>query len=192
MKVRKWVTIVEEIFIEGQKDLKKPNKKAAAIVVLKNPFAGRYEEDLTELVNYGDELGRLMGDKLLKSLKITAEEVESYGKAAIVGEDGELEHGAALLHSKMGPYLRDLVIEGKAMMPSATKRGGLGTSIDIPLHYKKACLVRSNFDAMEIRLPDAPNKDEIVLAVSFTDSGRPLPRVGGLKKEDVKGEDGVR
>jgi hypothetical protein len=191
MNIRKLVTIIEETAIEGQRELVKPTRKAAAVAVIKNPFAGKYQEDLSLLVDYGEELGGVLAEKAVRALGVSYAEVESYGKAAIVGEDGEIEHAAALLHPKLGRVVRALVKEGKAMMPSAKKRGGIGTSIDIPLHYKKAAFVRSHYDAMEIRIPDAPNRDEIVLAVAFADSGRPLARVGGLRKEEVKGEDGL-
>jgi len=191
MNIRKLVTIVEETTIEGQRELPKPTRRAAAVAVIKNPFAGNYQEDLSLLIGYGEKLGSLLAEKAVRALDISYDEVESYGKGAIVGEDGEIEHAAALLHPKLGGIVRVLVKEGKAMMPSAKKRGGIGTSIDIPLHYKKAAFVRSHYDAMEIRIPDAPNRNEIVLAIVFTDSGRPLARVGGLRKEEVKGEDGL-
>lgn len=192
MKIRKVVTIVEETYIESEKKLDKPVRKAAAIAVIKNPFAGRYQEDLTELMNYGEELGKLLGEKAVAALGIPKEAVESYGKAAIVGEKGELEHAAAILHPKFGKPLREAVYEGKAIIPSSKKMGGIGTAIDVPLHFKNAAYVRSHYDAMEVRVPDAPRADEILVVAVVTDSGRPLPRVGGLKKEEVKGEDGLR
>src|SRR3989442_14077499 len=117
---------------------------------------------------------------------------QSYGKAAIVGEAGELEHAAAILHPKLGAPLRKAVEKGAALVPSAKKMGGLGTAIDVPLGHKDAAFVRSHFDAVEIRIPDAPRADEIVVAVALTDSGRPLARVGGLQTSEVKGEDGLR
>jgi hypothetical protein len=118
--------------------------------------------------------------------------VESYGKAAAVGEDGELEHAAAILHPKLGAPVRRVLGKGAALIPSAKKRGGMGVSLDIPLGHKDAAFVRSHFDAMEVRVPDAPRAREIVVAIAVTDSGRPLARVGGLTKDQIKGEDGLR
>ena len=119
-------------------------------------------------------------------------QIESYGKAVIVGEQGELEHAAAILHPRLGAPLRKAVDKGAALVPSAKKIGGIGSAIDVPLGHKDAAFVRSHFDAMEVRVADAPRGDEIVVAVVVTDSGRPLARVGGLSKNDIKGEDGLR
>ncbi|RKL63472.1 amino acid synthesis family protein [Thermoanaerobacteraceae bacterium SP2] len=189
MEIRKLCTIVEETYM----DLKKretPTRKAAALAVIKNPYVGRFSENLDELIEAGEELGTLLTRKAKEALGITKEQVHSFGKAVIVGEDGELEHAAAVMHPKLGTPVRDEV-DGVAIIPSAKKKGGIGTAIDVPLHYKKAMRVRSHFDAMEVRIPDAPHRDELVVIVAVTDSGRPFPRVGGLKLEDVKGEDGL-
>ena len=192
MEVRKYVTIIEETLMEGGKGVEFPTRKAAAIAVIKNPFAGRYVEKLDSLIDIGEALGGILGKKAVEALKITPEKAESYGKAAIVGVDGELEHAAAILHPKLGTPLRDAVGGGKAIIPSAKKMGGPGTEIDVPLHYKDAAFVRSHFDAMTVRVQDAPRSDEIVVAIVVTDSGRPHPRIGGLKKEEAKKEDGLR
>jgi hypothetical protein len=128
----------------------------------------------------------------VEALKITPESSESYGKAAIVGTDGELEHAAAILHPKLGTPMRKAVGGGKAIIPSSKKIGGPGTEIDVPLHYKDAAFVRSHFDAMAVRVPDAPRPDEIVVVIVVTDSGRPHARIGGLKKDEAKKEDGLR
>jgi hypothetical protein len=192
MEVRKYVTIVEETVIEGEKKVDPPTRKAAAIAVIKNPFAGKYVEKLESLIDIGEALGGILGKKAVEALKIAPEKAESYGKAAIVGVDGELEHAAAILHPKLGTPLRDAVGGGKAIIPSAKKMGGPGTEIDIPLHYKDAAFVRSHFDAMSVRVQDAPRSDEIVVAIVVTDSGRPHPRIGGLKKEEAKKEDGLK
>lgn len=192
MEIRKIITIVEETHEEAGRKLPSPTRKAAAIAVIKNPFAGRYEEDLSLLIDYGERLGGILGERAVNALGIPKEKVESYGKAAIVGLKGELEHAAAILHPKFGTPLREAVGGGKAIIPSAKKMGGPGTAIDVPLHYKNAAFVRSHFDAMEVRVHDAPREEEIVVVVVVTDSGRPLARVGGLKKEEVKGEDGLR
>jgi hypothetical protein len=192
MEVRKYVTIVEETVIEGGKKVDPPTRKAAAIAVIKNPFAGKYIENLDSLIDIGEALGGILGKKAVEALKIAPEKAESYGKAAIVGVNGELEHAAAILHPKLGTPLRDAVGGGKAIIPSAKKMGGPGTEIDVPLHYKDAAFVRSHFDAMTVRVQDAPRSDEIVVAIVVTDSGRPHPRIGGLKKEEAKKEDGLR
>jgi hypothetical protein len=169
-----------------------PTRKALAMAVIENPCAGRYVENLDELVAIGEELGALLGQKCVQALDIAPGAAHSYGKAAIVGEAGELEHAAAILHPKLGAPLRKAVDKGAALVPSAKKRGGLGTAIDVPLGHKDAAFVRSHFDAMEARVSDAPRANEIVVAVVVTDSGRPLPRVGGLQAHEAKGEDGLR
>lgn len=192
MEVRKYITIVEETLIEGGKEVSPPTRKAAAIAVIKNPFAGKYVEKLDELIDIGEALGGILGKKAVEALKIAPEKAESYGKAAIVGISGELEHAAAILHPKLGTPLREAVGGGKAIIPSAKKMGGAGTEIDVPLHYKDAAFVRTHFDAMTVRVPDAPRPDEIVVVIAVTDSGRPHARIGGLKKEEAKKEDGLR
>lgn len=192
VQIRKLITLVEETWQEAGKELAKPTRKAAAVAVIKNPFAGRYVEDLTELMDIGEKLGELLGNKAVAALGVDKNQIESYGKAAIVGEAGELEHAGAILHPKLGKPLREAVGGGKAIIPSAKKMGGIGTPIDVPLHYKDAAFVRTHYDALEVRVPDAPRADEILVAIVVTDSGRPLARIGGLKKEEIKGEDGLR
>jgi hypothetical protein len=169
-----------------------PTRKAVASAVIENPFAGQYVEDLEALMDIGAELGGLLGQKAVAALGIDPADAQSYGKAAMVGENGELEHAAAILHPKMGAPLRLAVEKGAALVPSSKKRGGLGQDLDIPLGHKDAAYVRSHFDGVEIRFNDAPRPNEILVAIAVTDSGRPLPRVGGLKHEDAKGEDGLR
>ncbi len=189
MKIRKLVTIVEEIRADGAKEAARPVRKAAAVAVIENPFARRWADDLTPLVKVGEELGALLGKQAVEAL---AAPVESYGKAAIVGLDGEYEHAAAILHPTLGTPFRAAVGGGKAIIPSAKKLGAAGTAIDVPLHYKDAAFVRTHFDAMEVRIGDAPKPDEIVVALVVTDGGRPHPRVGGLTKGEARGEDGLR
>ena len=162
------------------------------MAVIKNPYAGRYCESLDELIDIGEQLGGLLGERCVQALGITPSQAESYGKAAIVGEAGELEHAAAILHPKLGAPLRNAVEKGAALVPSAKKMGTLGTLIDVPLGHKDAAFVRSHFDAIEARVSDAPRADEIVVVVAVTDSGRPLARIGGLQKHEIKGEDGLR
>jgi Amino acid synthesis len=190
--IRKIVVAVEETRREMGREVSPPTRKAVAAAVIKNPFAGLYAEDLEALMAIGEELGGLLGEKAVAALGVTPHEIESYGKAAIVGEKGEWEHAAAILHPRLGKPLRAAVEKGAALVPSAKKIGGLGAAIDVPLGHKDAAFVRSHFDAVEIRIPDAPRGDEIVVAVAVTDSGRPLPRVGGLQKNEIKGEDGLR
>lgn len=192
MEIRKIYTVVEEIYTEGRKRLEKPVRKAAVAAVFKNPFAGVYQEDLTMLYEISEQLGEMLTKKAVAALGIEPGEVHSYGKGAIAGELGELEHCAAIMHPKLGKPMRDNVGGGKAIIPSTKKLGGPGAAIDVPLHYKNAAFVRSHFDAMEVRIPDAPRGNELVLIVAVTDSGRPLPRIGGLKVDEIKGEDGLR
>jgi len=190
--VRKYQTAVEETLREIGKDIDPPTRKATAMAVIANPFAGRYQEDLSLLMDIGEELGDILGRKAVAALGIEPTAAESYGKAAIVGSNGELEHAAAILHPKLGKPLRAAVEKGAALVPSVKKMGDLGTAIDVPLGHKDAAYVRSHFDGMEVRISDAPRADEIVVCVSVTDSGRPLPRVGGLTHADVEGKDGLR
>ncbi|MBP2637104.1 MAG: Amino acid synthesis [Firmicutes bacterium] len=192
LTIRKVVTVVEEICRDGQKAVAKPYKKCAAIAVIKNPFAGNYVEDLSVLTDIGEYLGGVLAEKAVAAMGIAKEQAESYGKGAIIGMGGELEHGAAILHPKLGKPMREAVGGGKAIIPSAKKLGGPGISLDVPLHYKDAAFVRTHYDAMEVRLPDAPAADEIVVAVVVTSGGRPHPRIGGLQVQEIKGEDGLR
>ncbi|MDM0111584.1 amino acid synthesis family protein [Variovorax sp. J22R133] len=190
--IRKLVVQVDETRMEMGQAIDPPTRRAVAIAVIENPYAGRYSENLDELIAIGEELGGLLGDKCIKALGIERGAAQSYGKAAIVGESGELEHAAAILHPKLGAPLRVAVEKGAALVPSAKKRGTLGTAIDVPLGHKDAAFVRSHFDAIEARVSDAPRANEIVVAVAVTDSGRPLPRIGGLQVSEIKGEDGLR
>jgi hypothetical protein len=190
--IRKIVTVVEETRQELGRAIEPPVRRAAALAVIANPFAGRYVEDLSELIDIGEELGALLSARAVAALGIPGEKVESYGKAAAVGENGELEHAAAILHPKLGGPVRKTLGKGAALIPSSKKRGGPGVALDVPLGHKDAAYVRSHFDGMEVRVNDAPRADEILVAVAVTDAGRPLPRVGGLTKDQIKGEDGLR
>lgn len=191
-EIRKLVVVVEETHREMGQAISPPTRKAAAVAVIRNPFAGRYVEDLSTLVEIGAELGGLLGQRCVEALGITPSEAQSYGKAAMVGEDGELEHAAAILHPSMGKPLREAVEKGAALVPSSKKRGGPGQVLDIPLGHKDAAYVRSHFDGMDVWLNDAPRAGEIMVAVAVTDSGRPLARVGGLKAAEIEGVDGLR
>ena len=192
LEIRKIVTVVEETCKEAGRKLEKPTRKAAAMAVVTNPYAGQYVEDLNPLIDACLPLGALLTKRAVEALGVAPEKVESYGKAAIVGINGELEHAAALLHPKLGTPIRENVGGGKAILPSTKKVGGPGTAIDVSLGFKNAAYVRTHFDAMEVRIADAPRDNEIVLIVAVTDSGRPLARVGGLTVDQVKGEDGLR
>ena len=191
-KIRKIVTFVEETRREMGKTVEPATRRAAAAAVIENPFAGRYVEDLSELIEIGEELGALLTERAVVALGIPGSSAESYGKAAAVGENGELEHAAAVLHPKLGTPVRRVLGKGAALIPSSKKRGGMGVTLDIPLGHKDAAYVRSHFDGMEIRVSDAPRANEILVAIAVTDSGRPLARVGGLTKDQIKGEDGLR
>jgi hypothetical protein len=169
--IRKIVTVVEETYLEMGQAIEPPTRRAAAIAVIENPFAGRYVEDLSPLIAIGEELGDLLSRRAVAALGIDGAKAHSYGKAAAVGENGELEHAAAILHPKMGAPVRKVLGKGAALIPSSKKRGAMGTALDIPLGHKA---------------------DEIMVAVAITDSGRPLARVGGLATAEIKGEDGLR
>ena len=191
-QIRKIIVQVDETRQEMGRAVTPPTRRALAMAVIANPYAGRYSENLDELIAIGEELGALLGQKCVKALGIEPGQAQSYGKAAIVGEAGELEHAAAILHPKLGAPLRAAVEKGAALVPSAKKRGGMGIAIDVPLGHKDAAFVRSHFDAMEARVSDAPRAQEIVVAVVVTDSGRPLPRIGGLQVHEIQGQDGLR
>jgi hypothetical protein len=191
-QIRKLVVQIDETHREMDREVHPPTRRALAMAVIHNPCAGRYVENLDDLIAIGEELGGLLGQRCVQALGIAPEQAHSYGKAAIVGEAGELEHAAALLHPKLGAPLRAAVSKGAALVPSAKKQGGMGTAVDVPLGHKDAAFVRSHFDAMEARIADAPRAHEIVVAVVVTDSGRPLPRIGGLQVQEIKGTDGLR
>jgi len=188
--IRKIVTVADEVLVEmGQPAAA---RRAAAMAVIRNPFAGRFESDLSELSDIGAALGRLLTERAVAALGIAPDRVESFGKAAIVGEAGEIEHAAAILHPKLGAPMRAVLGGGAALVPSAKKRGRMGSMIDVPLGHRQAAYVRSHFDAMEVGIADAPRAEEILVVVAVTASGRPNPRVGGLTQSAIIGEDGLR
>jgi hypothetical protein len=191
-KIRKIAVNLEETHAEMGRFISPPTRKAVAVAVIENPFAGSYQEDLTVLMDIGAELGALLGAKCIEALGIAPEQAQSYGKSAMVGENGELEHAAAILHPKLGAPLRAAVSKGAALVASSKKMGSPGQVLDVPLGHKDAAYVRSHFDGIEVCLNDAPRRDEIMVAVAVTDSGRPLPRVGGLSHAEAVGEDGLR
>jgi len=192
IEIRKTAVWVEETHLEIGKTINPPTRKAVAVAVINNPFASDYMEDLTVLMDAGAMLGGLLGEKCVAALGISPAEAEGYGKAAMVGENGELEHAAAILHPKLGAPLRKAVEKGAALVPSSKKMGGPGQPLDVPLGHKDAAYVRSHFDGIEVRLNDSPRANEIMVAVAVTDSGRPLPRVGGLTTSEAIGKDGLK
>ncbi|NOX73801.1 MAG: amino acid synthesis family protein [Alphaproteobacteria bacterium] len=191
-KIRKIVTTVEETHLEMGQIINPPTRRAVSVAVIENPLAGRFEPDLEALMVIGAELGGLLGERCVMALDIEPSDAESYGKAAMVGENGELEHAAAILHPRLGKPLRKAVEKGAALVASNKKMGAMGHPLDVPLGHKDAAYVRSHFDGMEVSINDAPRANEILVAVAVTDSGRPLPRVGGLEHADALGKDGLR
>lgn len=189
---RKLVTRVEETHSDGGRDLDAPTRKAVVAGVVANPYAGTFSDDLEELMALGEQLGADLGARAVAALGIEPEQVHSYGKAAMVGTDGELEHAAAVLHPRLGKGLRAVTGGGKALIASSKKMGGPGQVLDVPLGHKDAAYVRSHFDAVEVWVADAPRRAELMVAVAVTDSGRPHPRVGGLTVDEITGEDGLR
>ena len=186
--IRKINSYVERIRIEGGMPVGGGECiKVAVGAVILNPYAGKFVEDLTEIYDLGEELGDILTREALKLLG--DKKHESYGKATIVGLDGELEHAAALMHTKMGLNIRALIGGGKAMIPSTAKRATAGTAIDIPIHYKDAACLMSHFDTLEFVIPDAPRPDEMVVVVAFGAGTRPQSRIIGLPKEEIQGED---
>ena len=189
--IRKFEIFLETVRSEGGAELEKPLKKCAAVAVIKNPFAGEYAEDLTELMEYGEYLGDYLTRKAVEAMDIPVEEVHSFGKACIVGLDGEHEHAAAIMHPRLGAPMRSYLESGSAVIPSAKKIAAAGATLDVHLLYKDGMLVRSHYDSMTVRIPDAPHPDEILCAVAFTDGGRPRARIGGLSVEECVGENGL-
>ena len=189
--VRKKLIMVEEIFHEGGPISIKPLRRAAALAVIRNPFAGRYVEDIAQFMDDLKPLGLEMAKTLIAALSGDPRGVEGFGKGAIVGSAGELEHGA-LWHVPGGYAMRQLLGDAKAIVASTKKVGGPGTRLDVPITHINASYVRSHFDAMEVGVTDAPRSDEMVLALVMSSGPRIHARVGGLKASEIKGEDGLR
>ncbi len=191
VQIRKRVLLVEEIFHEGGPVAPKPLRRAAALVVIRNPYAGGYVEKIEDFMDHLKPLGLEMARSLVAALGGDPKAVEGYGKGAIVGAAGEIEHGA-LWHAPGGYAMRDVLGGAKAIVASTKKVGGPGTRLDIPITHINASYVRSHFDAMEVGIADAPRADEILLALVMTTGARVHARVGGLKASEIKGEDGLR
>ena len=191
VELRKRVIVVEEIFHEGGPMATKPLRRAAALVVIRNPFAGKYVDAIAGFMEDLNPLGLEMANTLVAALGGDPKAIEGYGKGAIVGQAGELEHGA-LWHVPGGYAMREVLGGAKAIVASTKKVGGPGTRLDVPITHVNASYVRSHFDAMEVGIPDAPRADEVLLALVMTTGARVHARVGGLKASEIKGEDGLR
>ncbi len=191
VSLRKRVIIVEEVLHEGGPPPQQPLLRGAALAVIRNPFAGRYVEDIAGFMEDLNPLGVEMARSLLKALGNDPLRIQGYGKGAIVGSAGELEHGA-LWHVPGGYAMREILGEAKAIVPSAKKVGSPGARLDVPVTHINASYVRSHFDAMEVGINDAPRADELLLALVMTTGSRIHARVGGLKAGEIKGQDGLR
>jgi hypothetical protein len=191
VEIRKFVTQIEEIWHEGGPRATNPARRGVIAAVIANPYAGRYVEDIAGYMDDLKPLGLDMARRLIAALGGDESRIEGYGKGAIVGSAGELEHGA-LWHVPGGYAMRELLGGAKAIVPSAKKVGGLGTHLDIPITHKDASYVRSHFDAIEIGIADAPRANEMVLVLAMTAGPRVHARVGGLAASEIKGEDGLR
>ena len=189
--VRKKVTCVEEIFHEGGPQADKPLRRAAVLAVIRNPFAGKYVASIESYMEDLKPLGLEMARNLVAALGGCSDAIEGYGKGAIVGSAGEIEHGA-LWHVPGGYAMREVLGGAKAIVASTKKVGGPGTRLDVPVTHINASYVRSHFDAMEVGINDAPRADEILLALVMTTGPRVHARVGGLRASEIKGEDGLR
>lgn len=191
VKIRKFLTVIEEIYHEGGKPVAKPLKRGAIVAVIENPFAGSYHEEITGFMKDLEPLGLDMANRLIAALGGDPTIVEGYGKGIIVGQAGELEHGA-LWHAPGGYAMREVLGGAKAIVPSSKKVGGPGTRLDVPVTHINASYVRSHFDAIEIGVGDAPRSDEMAVILAMTTGPRIHARVGGLAAADIKGEDGLR
>ena len=190
LELRKFATVVEEIYHEGGPPAGEPMLRAAALAVIRNPFAGRYEPEIQWFMEKLKPLGLDMAQRLAKAVG-GAERVEGYGKGALIGAAGELEHGA-LWHAPGGYAMREVLGGAKAIVPSSKKVGGVGTRLDVPVTHINASYVRSHFDAMEVGMNDAPRADEMLLVLVMTTGARIHARAGGLAAAEITGEDGLR
>jgi hypothetical protein len=190
ISVRKSQLVLDKIWHDGGPAAKEPRRRGAILTVIRNPFAGRYVEEVQSFMKPLESLGVGMARELADALG-GPKAVQSYGKAAIVGLDGELEHGA-LWHAPGGYSMREVLGGTKAIVPSTKKVGPAGARIDVPLHHINAAYVRSHFDAIEVGLNDAPKADEIIYILAMGTGARVHDRAGGLKASEIKGEDGNR
>ena len=190
LNLRKTAYSVEEIFHEGGPAPANPLRRAAALAIIENPFAGRYEPDIQWFMEDLKPLGLQMATRLVELLG-GADHIEGYGKGAMVGEAGELEHGA-LWHAPGGYAMRELLNDSNAIVPSSKKVTGVGGRLDVPITHINASYVRSHFDSMEVGLNDAPKANEMALVLVMSTGPRIHDRAGGLAAKDIKGEDGLR
>lgn len=191
LQIRKILVQTEEIFHEGGPVAEKPYRRGAVLAVVKNPYAGAYHADIQPFMKDLEPLGKQMAEMLVEALGGNPDLIEGYGKGAIVGEGGEIEHGA-LWHAPGGYGMRAVLGAPKAIVPSTKKVGGVGARLDVPVTHREASYVRSHFDAIEVGIPDAPRADEMVLVLVMTNGARVHDRAGGLKASEIKGEDGLR
>ncbi|MFD1193149.1 amino acid synthesis family protein [Seohaeicola saemankumensis] len=191
VEIRKFASVVEEVFHEGGPRATTPLRRAAVIAVIRNPFAGAYVEDIQPFMEDLKPLGLMMANRLVELLGGDPAIVEGYGKGAIVGAAGELEHGA-LWHAPGGYAMREVLGDAMAIVPSTKKVGGPGTRLDVPITHINASYVRSHFDAMELGLNDAPRADEMALMLVMTTGPRVHNRAGGLAADKITGKDGLR
>jgi hypothetical protein len=189
MQIKRTLAFIDDIAIEAGHAVDPPLRKVAVVAVIDNPFAGKFEQDLSPLTKASEEIGRQIS-KMAMAL-LSPHKPESYGKGAIIGMNGEQEHGVAMLTTVFGNVMREAAGGGKAWVSSMTKRAAPGGSIDIPLAHKDALYVRSHYDGITITLNDAPLSDEIALICAFASRGRPHHRVGGPKASEIKGVDGL-
>ncbi len=189
--VRKMIVSVEETWHEGGPVAQTPLRKASCLAVIENPYAGRYEQDISGFMDDLKPLGVEMAGKLIEALGGNSDSIQGYGKGAIVGEAGEIEHGA-LWHVPGGYSMRELIKDSMAIVPSTKKVGAPGTRLDIPLTHTNASYVRSHFDSMEVGINDAPRAGELVVVLVMSTGERVHNRVGGLAAADIVGEDGLR
>lgn len=191
VKIRKYLVSVEDIFHEGGPIAVQPMRRGAILAVIENPFAGAYHEEIAPFMEELKPLGLKMARRLVTALGGNASLIEGFGKGAIVGAAGEVEHGA-LWHVPGGYSMREILGDAKAIVPSTKKVGGPGSRLDVPVTHINASYVRSHFDAIEVGIPDAPRSNEVVLALVMTTGARVHARMGGLKANEIKGEDGLR
>ena len=189
--IRKILVAVEDVFHDGGPSVEIPRRRGSALALVKNPFAGRYAPELQSAMEDLKPLGSLLTERLIAAFGDQAESIDAYGKGAIVGTAGEIEHGA-LWHVPGGYAMRDRISPSKAIVPSAMKVGGFGASLDVPLGHVNAAYVRSHFDAVTVTAPDGPRADEILFCLAMSCGGRVHARMGGLEAKDVTGEDGLR
>jgi hypothetical protein len=190
VNVRKLVLAVEDVWHDNGPRLDQPLRRGSLAAVLKNPYAGRYVEDIQPMMEALKPLGREMAARLVEALGGPGR-IEGYGKGALIGLGGELEHGA-LWHVPGGYGMRELLEGSHAIVPSTTKIGATGSAIDIPIHPRVAAYVRSHFDSLEVRVADAPRPDEMLLVIAMTTGARPHARVGGLRADEIAKFDGQR